>query len=119
LSVLIYPTDRLIAVSIFVSAAHALRPLFPGRSAGIAAFFGLIHGLAFATILGQLGLGRWERVASILGFNLGIETMQLIVVAAVMPSLIFLSHPRAYRFLRIGGGLLPVSHPWAGSPNGC
>jgi HupE/UreJ protein len=99
------PIEVLIAVSIFVSAAHALRPLFPGREAGIAAFFGLIHGLAFATTLGQLGLGRWERVASILAFNLGIETMQLIVVVAALPSLVLLSRTRAYPWLRIGGAL--------------
>lgn len=99
------PIEGLIAVSILVSAVHALRPLFPGREAGIAAFFGLIHGLAFATTLGQLGLGRWERAASILGFNLGIETMQLIVVAATMPSLVLLSRMRAYSVLRIGGAL--------------
>jgi HupE/UreJ protein len=99
------PIEVLIAISILVSAVHALRPLFPGREAGIAAFFGLIHGLAFATTLGELGLGRWERVASILGFNLGIETMQLIVVAATMPSLVLLSRTRAYSVLRIGGAL--------------
>jgi hypothetical protein len=99
------PIEVLIAASILVSAIHALRPLFPGREAGIAAFFGLIHGLAFATTLGELGLGRWERVASILGFNLGIETMQLIVVAATMPSLVLLSRTRAYSVLRIGGAL--------------
>src|SRR5579862_5567273 len=75
------PIEVLIAFSILVSAIHAVRPLFPGREAIVAAFFGLIHGLAFATTLGELGLGRWERVVSILGFNLGIETMQLIVVA--------------------------------------
>ena len=99
------PVEVLIAVSILVSATHALRPLFPGREAAIAAFFGLIHGLAFATTLGELGLGRWERVGGILAFNLGIETMQLIVVAAVLPSLVLMSRTRAYPFLRIGGAL--------------
>jgi hypothetical protein len=99
------PIEVLIAVSILVSAIHALRPLFPGREAAIAAFFGLIHGLAFATTLSELGLGRWERVASILGFNLGIETMQLIVVAMTMPSLVLLSCTRSYSALRIGGAL--------------
>ena len=99
------PIEVLIAVSILISALHALRPLFPGREAGIAAFFGLIHGLAFATILGELGLGRWERVASIFAFNLGIETMQLIVVAATMPSLVLLSRTNLYSVLRIGGAL--------------
>jgi hypothetical protein len=99
------PIEVLIAVSILVSAIHALHPLFPGKEAGIAGFFGLIHGLAFASTFGDLGLGRWERVAGILAFNLGIEAMQLGVVAATLPSLIMLSHTRAYLYLRIGGAL--------------
>jgi hypothetical protein len=99
------PVEILIAVSILLAAVHALRPLFPGREAQIAAFFGLIHGLAFAATLGELGLGRWERLAGILAFNLGIETMQLIVVAAVLPSLVLISRTRVYPFLRIGGAL--------------
>jgi hypothetical protein len=99
------PIEVLIAVSILVSAIHALRPLFPGKEAGIAAFFGLIHGLAFAATLSELGLGRWERVAGILAFNLGIETMQLIVVAVTLPSLVLMSRTHAYPFLRIGGAL--------------
>jgi HupE / UreJ protein len=99
------PIEVLIALSILLSAIHALRPLFPGREALIAAFFGLIHGLAFAATLEQLGLGRWERVAGILAFNFGIETMQLIVVAATIPSLVLMSRTRAYPFLRIGGAL--------------
>jgi HupE / UreJ protein len=52
-----------------------------------------------------LGLGRWQRVAGILGFNLGIETMQMIVVAVTMPSLVLLSRLRAYAVVRIGGAL--------------
>jgi hypothetical protein len=99
------PIEVLIAVSILVSAVHALRPIFAGREAGIAAFFGLIHGLAFAATLGDLGLGWWDRIASILAFNLGIEAMQLVVVAAFMPSLVLLSRTRAYSGLRIGGAL--------------
>jgi HupE / UreJ protein len=99
------PIEVLIALSILVSAAHALRPLFPGREAVIAAFFGLIHGLAFAPTIGELGLGRSELVASILAFNLGIESMQLVVVAATMPSLLLLSRTPAYSALRIGGAL--------------
>ena len=99
------PVETLIALSILVSAIHALRPVFPGREAWIAAFFGLIHGLAFATTLDRLGLSRWERVAGILAFNLGIETMQLIVVALILPSLLLMSRTRAYQVLRIGGAM--------------
>lgn len=97
------PIEILIAVSILVSAIHALRPIFPGHEAGIAASFGLMHGFAFAATLQNLGLGWWDRAVSILGFNLGIETFQLIVVAATMPSLILLSRTRTYSFVRMGG----------------
>ena len=99
------PIEVLIAVSILVSAVHALRPLFPGREAVIAGCFGLVHGMAFATTLAQLGLGRWDRVASIFGFNLGIEAMQLIVVVIALPSLILLSRTRMYPSIRTAGGL--------------
>jgi hypothetical protein len=100
------PVEVLIAVSILVSAVHALRPIFPGREAWIAAFFGLIHGLAFASTLDRLGLARWDRVAGILSFNLGIETMQLLVVALVLPSLLMMSRTRAYSAFRITGAAL-------------
>ena len=99
------PVEVLIAFSILISAVHALRPLFPGREPLIAAGFGLIHGLAFATTLQNLGVGAWQRIASVLGFNLGIETMQLIVVAAILPSLIILSLTPAYSSFRFIGAL--------------
>ncbi len=99
------PVEVLVAFSIFVSAVHALRPIVPGREAYIAVFFGLVHGLAFAATLDRLALGRWDRVAGILAFNVGIETMQLLVVAAILPSLILLSRTAAYSMLRIGGAL--------------
>ena len=99
------PVEVLIAVSILVSAVHACRPIFPGKEALIAAFFGLIHGLAFAATLGRLGLGRWDRIAGILAFNLGIETMQMVVVAAILPSLMLMSRTRGYTILRISGAV--------------
>jgi hypothetical protein len=59
----------------------------------------------FATTLQNLGVGTWQRIASILGFDLGIETMQLIVVGAVLPSLVILSRTPAYTIVRFGGAL--------------
>jgi hypothetical protein len=100
------PVEALIAVSILVSAIHALRPLFPGREATIAALFGLIHGLAFASALTVLGFSGWYRLVSLLGFNLGIETMQLAVVTAILPSLLLLSRTRSYSIFRIIGASL-------------
>ena len=99
------PIEVLIAASILVSAVHALRPILPGREAWIAAFFGLIHGLAFAAALDRLGLARWDRVAGILAFNLGIESMQMLVVAMLLPSLMLLSRTRTYSAVRICGAV--------------
>ena len=97
------PIEVLIAVSILISAIHAIRPLFPGREFFIAGGFGLVHGLAFASTLAELGLRSWERVASIFAFNIGIEAMQLLVVLCIMPSLILLSRTRFYASFRLTG----------------
>lgn len=100
------PVEVLIAVSILVSAIHAARPLFPGREAWVAAGFGLVHGLAFASTLGNLQLDTGPMVLSILGFNLGIELMQLVVIALTIPWLMLLSRTPAYRAVRLTGALL-------------
>ncbi len=102
------PVEILIAVSILVSALHALRPLFPGREAGIAAAFGLVHGLAFASALSELGVTGWYRLVTVLGFNIGIEAMQLAVVAMTLPALILLSRTSWYSAFRIAGALFTV-----------
>jgi hypothetical protein len=100
------PVEVLIAVSILVSAIHSIRPLFPGREAIIAATFGLIHGLAFASALNELGVTGWYRVISLFGFNLGIESMQLAVVAMTLPALLVLSRTERYAVFRITGAAL-------------
>ncbi len=104
------PVEVGIALSILVSAIHAWRPLFAGREALIAGGFGLVHGLAFATIIANFGLEPLQKAQSILGFNLGIELVQLAVVACVMPALLLLARTPAYRPLRtIGAGLTAVA----------
>jgi hypothetical protein len=89
-----------IAVSVLVSAVHAIRPLVHSGEVLIAGGFGLLHGLVFAAILKGLDLSRTGLVTTLLGFNLGIEVTQLIVVAVVMPSLLLLSRTAAYPALR-------------------
>lgn len=92
--------EIMIALSILVSGVHAIRPIVRGGEVGIAAGFGLMHGLAFATLLGQLDLRRSSLLTELLGFNLGIEVTQLIVVALVMPSLMVLSRTQLYPAVR-------------------
>ncbi len=97
------PVEVLIALSILVSAAHAVRPLFPGREAIIAAGFGLVHGLAFATMISGSGGDAWHSARTVFGFNLGIEVMQLVVVIATVPWLLTIARTRAYESLRVVG----------------
>ena len=94
------PVEIMIAVSILISAIHAWRPLFAGREPLVAGGFGLVHGLAFATIIGRIGLDPLQKAQSILGFNLGIELVQLLVVAMVLPGLVLCAQSPAYRLIR-------------------
>ena len=100
------PVEALIAASILVAAAHALRPVFPGREPLVAALFGLVHGMAFSTTLSALDLSGGQLALSLLGFNLGIELMQLAVVLVVLPPLVVLARTPAYRPLRTAAAAL-------------
>jgi hypothetical protein len=95
-----------IALSVLVSAIHAIRPLVRRGEVLIAGGFGLLHGLAFAAILGDLDLSRTSLVTTLLGFNLGIELTQLFVVALAMPSLVLLSRTPVYPILRVSAAVV-------------
>ena len=98
--------ESAIAVSILVSAVHALVPIFQGREAYIAGGFGLVHGLAFATTLTDFGFDPLTMASSVLGFNLGIEAIQLVVIMAAMPWLVLLARSRVYEPFRVAGAAL-------------
>jgi hypothetical protein len=98
--------EILIAFSILISAIHAIYPIFPNKETYVAAGFGLIHGLAFANTLIDLHLQTYQLVFSILGFNIGIELMQLLIMALIIPELIFLSRTKYYSIIRIIGAVL-------------
>ena len=96
------PVEIGIALSVLISAIHAIRPIFPGREPWVAAVFGLIHGLAFATLVSGYSLSTEGRGLALLGFNLGIEAIQIAIVLACLPALLFAAHRVAYRYIRIG-----------------
>lgn len=49
----------------------------------IFSIFGLIHGMGFAGVLGDIGLPKQDLLAALLAFNLGIEVGQLAFLAAL------------------------------------
>ncbi|SFJ31446.1 HupE/UreJ family protein [Amycolatopsis sacchari] len=54
--------------------------------------FGLAHGLGFASALGIDAAWSWTLLWSLLVFNLGIEVVQLAIIAVVFPLLALLRH---------------------------
>jgi hypothetical protein len=98
--------ESAIAFSILVSAVHALAPIFRGKEVYIAGGFGLVHGLAFAATLTGFGFDPLTLVSSVLGFNLGIEAFQILVILLAMPCLVVLARTRAYAPFRIAGAVL-------------
>ena len=57
---------------------------------GVVFGFGLIHGLGFATALGIDEPWSWKLLSSLLIFNLGIEAVQLTIIALAFPLLALL-----------------------------
>ena len=108
------PVEVLVALSVAVSALHALRPLVRRGEQLLALTFGLVHGLAFAGILTSLGLDRSLSVLTLLAFNLGVELAQLTTVVLLVPWLYALSRTSWYTGARClcAGVALAASAGW-------
>jgi hydrogenase/urease accessory protein HupE len=98
--------EPLIALSIVYIAIENLsgKPAL-WRRAAVTCFFGLIHGLGFASALRDIGLGTIPGgvVWPLLRFNLGVEAGQLCVAAVLLPLLLW-----AKRNERFSKALVPV-----------
>ena len=71
--------------------------------------FGLIHGFGFASVLAELGLPQETLVLSLLGFNVGVEIGQLVIVAVFLPCAYFLRQTPFYRRgIFLGGSVLTL-----------
>lgn len=92
--------ETLIAVSVFIAAIHAIRPIFPRREALFATLFGLVHGLGFAGFLSSTDLSVARNIVTLLGFNVGIELVQIAIAFAIVPALVTIAATSDYQRLR-------------------
>ncbi|MBA4766601.1 MAG: HupE/UreJ family protein [Porphyrobacter sp.] len=92
--------ETLIAVSVLIAAIHANRPIFPRREALFATLFGLVHGLGFAGFLSSTDLSVARNIVTLLGFNIGIELVQIAIAFAIVPALLTIAAIPAYQRLR-------------------
>lgn len=91
-----------IAISVLFAALNNIWPVVL-RLAWLTFAFGLLHGMGFAGVLGELGLPADQKLLSILAFNLGVEIGQLVILAILLPILILLRNTNIY-----GKSIMPV-----------
>lgn len=103
--------EATIAASVLVAALHNLRESPARVRAGMAFGFGLVHGLGFASMLGELPAATGPRLLALLGFNVGVEIGQLLAVALFLPLALALAgrHPGTYRRWGVQAGSLAIA----------
>jgi len=75
--------EPLIALSImYVALENIFSPKLKASRIGVIFLFGLIHGMGFASVLGEFGLPQNSYLTSLLMFNLGVELGQITVIVA-------------------------------------
>ena len=76
--------------NVFTSKVRPWRPV-------LVFFFGLLHGLGFAGVLGEIGLPRDEFLFALIFFNVGVEVGQLAVIAGAFLLIGFFRKKAWYR----------------------
>ncbi len=94
--------ETAIAISVVAAALNNLVRVIDARWA-VAFALGLLHGFGFSSVLIDLGLPPDQLIASLLGFNVGVELGQLAIVAALLPVLYCIRRTLAYRALLYAG----------------
>jgi len=87
--------EAVIALSIaLVAGENLLFRSLVARRWLVSFCFGLVHGFGFSSVLREVGLPTKGLVLSLLGFNLGVEIGQGLVVAVALPLLALLRRTR-------------------------
>ena len=100
--------ESIIAVSIALAAYHNIRSLINRGESIIAFVFGLFHGMGFASVLGEKGLNNEFMTLSLLGFNIGVEFGQILIICIIFPILFLLRKTSFYPKLILWGSILLI-----------
>lgn len=101
--------ESAIALSVILAALNNLFPVVQKGRWMVAFGFGLVHGFGFASVLADLGLPRESLLLALVGFNLGVETGQLAIVALFLPLAYALRHTWMYRRMIFVGGSAAIA----------
>ena len=97
-------TETAIAFSVLLAALNNIWPVVHGRRWIVAFGFGLVHGFGFASVLADLGLPQGALLLALVGFNLGVEAGQLLIVCAFLPLAYVGRRTWIYRRVIFGAG---------------
>lgn len=84
------PIEAVIALSVLFLATEVVKGWRENLTwqypVCVSASFGLLHGLGFAAVLGEIGLPQTELITGLVFFNVGVEIGQLLFATAVLIS---------------------------------
>ena len=84
-----------IALSVAITALNNMFPII--MRLGLITFgFGLLHGMGFASVFGDLNAQSGSLVMNVLAFNLGVEIGQLAIVSLLLPLLLAVRNVKVY-----------------------
>ncbi len=101
--------ESAIALSVIIVAVNNIKPIFTHARWSIAFLFGLIHGFGFASVLGDLNLNNGSLVLSLLGFNVGVEIGQGLILLLIFPLAYSVRKTKVYQGAILKGGSLAIS----------
>ena len=100
--------ESLIALSIVLVAVNNIFPRFNDKRWSVIFFFGLFHGMGFASVMGDLPFRTLNLVKILIGFNVGVELGQIVIVAAIFPVIFLLRKKSMYMPVIVKGGSVVV-----------
>ncbi|MDR7088809.1 HupE/UreJ family protein [Cellvibrio fibrivorans] len=97
-----------IAISVVLVALNNIYPLVT-RLGWLTFGFGLLHGMGFAGVLGELGLPADQQLLTVLAFNLGVEIGQMAIVLLLLPLFIFVRNQIWYARYALTGTSIVIA----------
>ena len=96
------------SITLALAALHNITPILKSKEWMIAFGFGLFHGFGFASVLGEKGLGGDFMVYSLLGFNIGVELGQVLIICMIFPFLFLMRKLKIYPVIIKYGSMLLI-----------
>lgn len=89
--------EPLIAASIiYVAVENIIGGKLTGLRLAVIFGFGLLHGLGFASVLGEVGLQPSRFLTGLIGFNIGVEIGQLVIILVAYIAVGFWFHQKPW-----------------------